>query len=83
MNFFRLFQEALITFALCLLYIPDTGFARTWTDDTGRTIEADMVSADTESVTVLLNGKEVKIALSRLSEADQKYSAEWLNKKKK
>jgi hypothetical protein len=60
---------------LCLL---STAQARTWTDNLGRTIEAEMVRADADSVTVLSGGREVKIPRSKLSEADRKYCDEWL-----
>jgi hypothetical protein len=65
---------------ICLLFIPTIVSARTWTNTTGRKIEANIVSADIDSVTVLLKGKEVEIPLSKLSEADQKYCEEWLKK---
>jgi len=52
--------------------------ARIWTDNLGRKIEAEMVRADADSVTVLAGGREVKIPRSKLSEEDQKYCDEWL-----
>ena len=76
-------MKPLIIVGLCLLILPYIASARTWTDNTGRTIEADMISADTESATVLFNGKEVNIPRSKLSEADQKFCDEWLENQDK
>lgn len=73
-------MKSLAIIGLGLLFVTITASARTWTDNTGRKIKADIVSADTDSVTVLLRDKEVKIPLSKLSEADQKYCEEWLKK---
>jgi hypothetical protein len=52
--------------------------ARIWTDNLGRKIEAEIVRADADSVTVLSKGREVRIPREKLSEADQKYCDEWL-----
>jgi hypothetical protein len=38
--------------------------ARSWTDTTGRTIEADFLSADATHVTLMFKGKETKLPLS-------------------
>ena len=72
----------IISFSLlcCLASQAET---RTWTDTQGRTLEAEIVNGDAESVTVLLNGNEVKIPLSKLSDDDQAYCKEWLEKKQK
>ena len=61
-----------------LLCLKDIAVARTWTDNLGRKIEAEIVRADADSVTVLMGGREVKIPRAKLSEADQKYCDEWL-----
>jgi len=45
--------------------------ARTWTNSDGKTIEADFVSADQTSVALIMNGKEIKYPLAKLSAADQ------------
>jgi predicted esterase len=50
--------------------------ARTWTDTTGRAIEADFVRADATSVTLLFKGKETRLSLDRLSESDRKWIAD-------
>jgi len=44
--------------------------ARPWTNTDGKTIEADFISSDTTSVTLLLGGKEIKYPLEKLSKAD-------------
>jgi hypothetical protein len=63
---------------LCLLCLQGIAPARTWTDNLGRKIEAEIVRADADSVTVLTGGREVRIPRSKLSEEDQKYCDEWL-----
>ena len=50
--------------------------ARSWTDTTGRTIEAGFLSADATHVTLMFKGKETKLPLSRLSEADRTWIEE-------
>ncbi len=49
--------------------------AREWTNDEGRTIEADYVSADGRVVVLSIGGKQVEYQLSRLSEADREFVA--------
>jgi predicted esterase len=44
----------------------------------GRKIEAEIVRADADSVTVLRGGREVKISRVKLSEEDQKFCDEWI-----
>lgn len=41
-------------------------------------MEAEIVRADVHSVTVLLNGREVKIPRTKLSEADNAHCDRWL-----
>lgn len=65
-------------FHLIVLLCAGVCQARTWTDVQGRTIEAEIVSADDTNVTVDRGGKEVRLALARLSEADQAFVSEWL-----
>lgn len=55
----------------CIFALPLS--ARTWTDTTGRAIEADFVRADATSVTLLFKGKETRLPLDRLSESDRKW----------
>jgi hypothetical protein len=68
-------QLVISVFFLCLSAIAS---ARKWTDTQGRTIEAEIVRADADSVTVLTGGREVRIPRSKLSEEDQEYCDEWL-----
>lgn len=63
---------------LLFLFLVLQAEARTWTDINGRTMQADLVRADITSVTVRMNGKDVKIPLIRLSEKDQDFIHEWL-----
>ncbi|MEM9481724.1 MAG: hypothetical protein AAGA58_18900, partial [Verrucomicrobiota bacterium] len=50
---------------------------RTFTDNTGRKIEADLVATDGASATIkMANGKEYTLPLSKFSEADQAYLRE-------
>jgi hypothetical protein len=52
--------------------------ARTWIDKDGRTMEAEIVSADEVHVTVSKGGKEFKLPLDRLGEKDREFVSEWL-----
>ncbi len=70
-----------ITVALCCLEMIGIASARTWTDKLGRVIKAEMVSANESTVTVLLKGKDVVIKREKLSEEDQKFCDEWIEKK--
>lgn len=54
--------------------------ARQWTNDQGKTIEADYVSSDGRSVVLNFKGKEVTYDLARLSEGDQQFVREQLEK---
>lgn len=47
--------------------------ARQWTNDQGKTIEADYVSSDGKSVVLGLKGKQVTYSLDRLSPADREF----------
>ncbi len=51
--------------------------ARTWTDTTGRTIEAELLEVQGEKVILEFKGKEVPLGLERLSEGDRKFVEEW------
>lgn len=64
-----------------LLFIFALGsgvFARTWTDKEGRTIDADIVKADETEVTINKAGKEFKLPLEKLSDADKEFVKDWL-----
>ena len=67
-----------IAAGLILLSLQGIAQARVWTDNLGRSIEAEIVRADADSVTVLTGGREVRIPRKKLSEADKKYCDEWL-----
>ncbi|MEP4079800.1 SHD1 domain-containing protein [Haloferula sp.] len=59
--------------ALCLI---GTGHTRTWTDQTGRQLEADFVRIEDEKVVLKLttgNPREVKIKIETLSKEDQNH----------
>lgn len=61
--------------AAILLAIPAVQ-ARTWTSSDGRTIEAELVRVEGDTVVLNMKGKEFPIPLSRLSEADQAFVRE-------
>jgi len=75
-------MKLLIVVGLSCLFLQHIASARKWTDTLGRTIEAEIVRADADSVTVLTGGREVKIPREKLSDEDQKYCDEWLEKSK-
>lgn len=62
---------------LCVFFIAHlapvlTAAPREWTDQqTGRKITAEFVSAEGDQVTLVMNGKQVKLPVSRLSPEDQ------------
>jgi hypothetical protein len=53
-------------------------WSRTWTDASGKTIDAELVSADEKSVTVNKAGKPFTIPLEKLSQGDRTFVSEWL-----
>lgn len=57
---------SLLSSSLCL--------ARPWTNQSGRTIEADFMKLDGEKVVLLMKGKEFRIPLASLSEEDQAFA---------
>ena len=77
----RILTAAILVFAFGL---DSSVFAesRTWTNDTGRSIQAEIQSAtQSEVILQMANGKNYPVPIASLSEADQKYIAEWLAKK--
>jgi len=54
--------------------------ARTWTDKTGRKIEADLVRVEGTKVVLKLRGNEVPLELAKLCEEDRTFIAEWKTK---
>ena len=71
-------MKKVVVIGVSFLCLSPIASARKWTDTQGRTIEAEIVRADADSVTVLTGGREVKIPRSKLSEEDQEYCDEWL-----
>ncbi len=67
--------------ALCLAFLFASGFAnassRTWTDRDGRTVEAELVRADADSVVIrrVTDGREFTLPRDRLSPADLAFLA--------
>ena len=59
------------------------GPERTWTSNDGKKIQAQLVGVSGDKVTLLFQGKEVTVPLSRLSEADQQYVKEEQTKQQK
>lgn len=50
---------------------------RKWTNDSGRVIEAELGAFDGTNVTLVMKGKEYKIPLDKLSQADRDWLAKW------
>jgi hypothetical protein len=74
-NFTR-FAPHLLAAALCVT--GANAETRTWTNLEGRTIEAEIVDTDGESVTIKMdNGLTHALLLSTLSPADVEYSQQW------
>lgn len=59
---------------LCFLALAPGLGARTWTDNKGRTIEADLVRVENDTAIVSRAGKEVRLPLAMLVEADQEFA---------
>src|SRR5690625_5176995 len=67
-----------------LLFSIISGFgARTWTNLEGRTMEADLVAAEGDSVTFSRNGRTYDYPLANLSEEDRKYIQYWIEEQAK
>jgi hypothetical protein len=56
-----------------LMTLASAGEARKWTNTEGKVITAEFVSSDGNQVTLLMNGKEIKYALDKLSDADRAF----------
>ncbi len=61
---------------LAVLLLPAAS-ARTWTDTTGKKIEAELVTVEGDKVVLKFKGKDTRLALERLSAEDRKFVAEW------
>lgn len=74
-NFPRAAVPLFLILIACLLPVVRAE-ERTWTSDDGKVIVGEWVSDDDASVVVKMAGKEYKIPMLRLSEADRKWIAE-------
>jgi hypothetical protein len=61
-----------------LVFLQGISWSRTWTDASGKSIDAEIVSADEKSVTIEKAGKEFTIPLEKLSEKDREFVTEWV-----
>ncbi|MCB1227020.1 MAG: hypothetical protein KDK99_14480 [Verrucomicrobiales bacterium] len=72
------FRRFISLCAALLLHIPSArSEVRTWTDDQGRAVTAEMVRQDGENIVLLVNGSEIPFPISKLSAEDQA----WLQQK--
>jgi len=55
---------------------------RTWTDTSGKKIEAEIVGVEEGKVVLKFKGKDVRLPLERLSEDDRKFVEEWSKQEK-
>ena len=54
---------------------------RTWTSSDGKTIAAEIIALDGDSITLRMTGRgDMKFPLSRLSDTDQEFAREWQEK---
>ena len=56
--------------------------ARTWTDNKGRKIEADLLRIEGDKAILKFKGREVKYPITKLSEQDQDFITKWQEKHK-
>tara|TARA_R110002096_G_scaffold26518_1_gene81732 strand:- start:4553 stop:5428 length:876 start_codon:yes stop_codon:yes gene_type:complete len=57
--------------------VPTLASARIFTDDTGRTVEADLVGVQGDDVVISKNGKAARWPIAKLSKPDQIYVSAW------
>jgi hypothetical protein len=62
-----------------LITLATTAIARTWTNDQGKTIEAEIVRVDAGEPIVKKAGQEMRLTLAKLSPADQEYVKKWVD----
>lgn len=62
---------------ILLILLPALSSARVFTDDTGRTIDAELVGVQGEYVVISKNGKAARWPIAKLSKADQIYVKTW------
>src|SRR5690606_33023701 len=70
-------MKHLLLLGLLTLSLPPLQ-ARTWPDTQGRTIEADLVSADETSVVLKKDDRDVTLPLETRSEEDRRHVTHWL-----
>ena len=61
----------LLLLLLPVVVLTTPAAARSWTNSEGRSIEADFVSADGQTVLLRIRGKETRYPLEKLSQADR------------
>jgi hypothetical protein len=71
-----------VTIIALLAFATPLGFARTFTDNDGREIEADILHGTKDTVTVkMANGKEYTLPIAKFSDTDQEFITEWIKTK--
>jgi hypothetical protein len=75
-----LLRRSLFVIPAVVLMAPAAG-ARTWTDNRGRTIEADMLRVEDGAAVVKKDGKETRLPLEILSAQDKEFVANWAKEK--
>ena len=67
-------MKTILFLCMCLISLCQLD-ARIWTNDAGKTIEADFISADSTNVTVRLpDGRQFVLPMTTLSKADQEFA---------
>ena len=67
--------------ALVVSALAGSGYARTFTDDKGRKIEAEIIDVDGADVTIETGGKKFTLPIARFSAADQEFVRKWVAEK--
>lgn len=67
--------KRILAFVLLTGVVPAAS-ARTWTDMSGRTMEAEMTGVEGEQVLLRFKGKQIKLPLAKLSLADRAFVSE-------
>ena len=71
------FRPALLRWPLLALALSSVLQARTFTDDSGRTVEAELVGVRGENVVIERQGVAAQWPMAKLSAADQAFVREW------
>lgn len=83
---FQATLRPMVLIALGFLFLSNHAYAemRDWKNKAGKTIKAEINSATKEEVVLkMANGKNYKVAVNSLSEADQKFIVKWLSEQSK